>query len=59
MFNKVLLSALSVLALVCAQTGTELPVPSSTVGIPTIEGALTYDGPPVIGYTGMLQYGLH
>jgi len=32
---------------------TTLPaVPSTTAGIPTIEGALEYDGPPVIGFTG-------
>lgn len=48
MYNKQLLSALSGLALVQAQ----LPTPSSTAGIPTIEGALTYDGPPVPGFTG-------
>ena len=50
MYNKALLSALSGLALASAQA--PLPTPSSTVGIPTIEGALTYDGPPVIGFTG-------
>ena len=49
MYNKQLLSVLGGgLALVQAQ----MPTPSSTAGIPTIEGALTYDGPPVIGFTG-------
>jgi hypothetical protein len=60
MLSQVLLAALSGAALVNAQTPTTSPsppTPSTTVGIPTIEGALTYDGPPVIGYTGLLLSG--
>jgi hypothetical protein len=57
MYSQVLLAALSGAALVKAQTpttSTVIPaVPSTTDGIPTIEGALVYDGPPVIGYTGL------
>lgn len=57
MYTKTLLSALSGLALVRAQSeATANPtipaIPTSTAGIPTIEGALVYEGPPVIGYTG-------
>ncbi|MCJ1407920.1 hypothetical protein MMC19_001991 [Ptychographa xylographoides] len=57
MHSAILLSALSGLALVKAQTevgsNTAIPaMPTTTVGIPTIEGALVYDGPPVIGFTG-------
>ena len=57
MYNTLLLSALSTLTLVKAQSeATPNPtiptIPTSTDGIPTIEGALVYDGPPVIGYTG-------
>ncbi|MCJ1432009.1 hypothetical protein MMC27_001365 [Xylographa pallens] len=57
MYSTLLISALSGLALVHAQSeATPNPtipaMPTSTVGIPTIEGALVYDGPPVIGYTG-------
>ena len=52
MYNNVLLSALSGLALVSAQTASNPAVPSTTAEVPTIEGALTYDGPPVIGFTG-------
>ncbi|MCJ1359295.1 MAG: hypothetical protein MMC33_009296 [Icmadophila ericetorum] len=52
MYTKTLLSALSALALVRAQTDEPYPVPTGTAGIATIEGALVYDGPPVIGYTG-------
>ena len=52
MYNNVLLSALSGLALVSAQTASNPAVPSSPTDVPTIEGALTYDGPPVIGFTG-------
>ena len=58
MRSPLLLSALSGLALVNAQSeATPNPtiptIPTSTDGIPTIEGALVYDGPPVIGYTGI------
>ena len=52
MYAKILLPALSALVLANAQTPTNPAIPSSTVGIPTIEGALVYDGPPVIGFTG-------
>ena len=31
-------------------------IPTSTAEVPTIEGALVYDGPPVIGYTGIFSY---
>jgi hypothetical protein len=56
MYSKVLYATLSIVALAKAQTPTVSavipPIPSTTDGIPTIEGALIYDGPPVIGYTG-------
>ncbi|KAI4152271.1 MAG: hypothetical protein LQ340_003000 [Diploschistes diacapsis] len=53
MYNKAFLSALSGFALVSAQSSATNPaVPSSAAQVPTIEGALTYDGPPVIGFTG-------
>ena len=57
MYSTLFISALSGLALVHAQSeATPNPtipaMPTSTVGIPTIEGALVYDGPPVLGYTG-------
>ena len=53
MYNKALIAALSGLALTSAQTSPTNPaIPSSTAEVPTIEGALTYDGPPVIGFTG-------
>ncbi|MCJ1474616.1 hypothetical protein MMC13_003276 [Lambiella insularis] len=57
MLYTLLVSAMSGLALVQAQSEatpnpTIAATPTSTVGIPTIEGALVYDGPPVIGYTG-------
>jgi len=55
MHSTILLLASS-LAYATAQfvdaTTTIPAVPSTTAGIPTIEGALEYDGPPVIGYTG-------
>lgn len=55
--KKSLVAALSGLALANAQSeATANPtipaIPTSTADIPTIEGALVYDGPPVIGYTG-------
>ena len=58
MYATLLLFVLSGGALVSAQSeATPNPtiptIPTSTVGIPTIEGALAYDGPPVIGYTGI------
>ena len=57
MYSMLLIFALSGFALVSAQSeATPNPtiptIPTSTDGIPTIEGALVYDGPPVIGYTG-------
>jgi len=56
-FKAVLLSALGVLSLVHAQSeATPNPtiptIPTSTDDVPTIEGALVYQGPPVMGYTG-------
>ena len=53
MYNKALFSALGGLALASAQSSATNPaVPSSNAEVPTIEGALTYDGPPVPGFTG-------
>ncbi|MCJ1314288.1 hypothetical protein MMC25_007968 [Agyrium rufum] len=52
MYSRSFLVGVGGFALAVAQTPTEPAVPTSTVGIPTIEGALTYDGPPVIGFTG-------
>lgn len=54
MYSVLLFSAL---VLVNAQSeatpNSAIPaMPTTAVGIPTIEGALVYDGPPVIGYTG-------
>ena len=58
MYSRLLLSALSGFAFVSAQSeATPNPtiptIPTNTAEVPTIEGALVYDGPPVIGYTGL------
>jgi len=48
MYGKSLVAACGLAAVANAQ----LPTPSTTAGIPTVEGALTYQGPPVSGFTG-------
>lgn len=58
MYATLLLTVLSGLAHVSAQSEANpnptIPtIPTSTDQVPTIEGALVYDGPPVIGYTGI------
>lgn len=61
MVATVLLPLLSGLALVGAQSeATPNPtiptIPTNTAQVPTIEGALVYNGPPVIGYTGIRHW---
>lgn len=68
MFAKLHLPALSGLALVSAQaviiltstqSGVDPIVPTPFPGVPTIEGAITYDGPPVPGFTGRFALSLY
>ena len=71
MYTKVLLSTLSGLVLVSAQAPPPVSILSATksgvlpvaptpfVGEPTIEGAITYDGNPIPGFTGMPSLPTH